>query len=73
MPWDKLSVYLACMEPSYIISRIRGMTVPELLDAIADAKAGKPFDIYDQLEPDLIDRTTDALADFIEAVEALNK
>ena len=57
------------MEPSYIIQRLREMTVPELLDAIADAKAGKPFDIYESLSPTVIDNATDALADFIEAVE----
>ncbi len=49
------------------------MTVPELLDALAEAKAGKPFDIYAFLDPGLIDRLTDALADFIEAVEATQK
>lgn len=45
------------------------MTVPELLDAIAGAKAGKPFDIYEHLNPGLIDSVSDSLADFIEAVE----
>lgn len=47
------------------------MTTPEILDAIAEAKAGKPFDIYEHLDPGLIDRMTDAVADFTEAVERI--
>ncbi len=58
------------MEPSYISNRLREMSVPELLDAIACAKAGKPFDIYEHLEPGIIDKTTDAIAEFILSVES---
>ena len=44
------------MEPSYIIARLRWITVPELLDAIAEANYGKPVDISEDLQPELIDR-----------------
>ena len=59
------------MEQSYIIARLRWITVPELLDAIAEANYGKTVDIYEYLAPDLIDRVTDALGDFIDAVKKI--
>ena len=37
------------------------MTMPGLLDAIAEANAGEPIDIYEHLQPDLIDKTTDTI------------
>ena len=49
------------------------MTLPELLDALAEAHAGKRIDIYEQLDPLLIDTTTDAVWAFIEAVQQLKK
>ena len=57
------------MEQAYIIQRLKEIRVPELLDALAEAGAGQPIDIYEYLDPLLIDRTTDALADFMDAVK----
>jgi len=61
------------MEQSYFIDRLHWITVPELLDAIAEANYGKPVDIYEHLQPELIDRMTDAVADFIEAVKKIDR
>jgi len=61
------------MEQAYIIARLKEITIPELLDAIAEANAGEAVDIYEQLSPDLIDKTTDTLWEFIEAVKAIKK
>ena len=61
------------MEQAYIIFRLKEMTIPELLDALAEAWHGKPMDIYDLLDPELIDSTTDALADFREAIMKIEK
>jgi hypothetical protein len=61
------------MEQAYIIARLKEITVPELLDAIAEANAGEPVDIYEYLPPLLIDQVTDALADFIDAVKQIKK
>lgn len=61
------------MEQAYIIARLKEMTIPELLDALAEAHAGKVIDIYEYLQPDLIDRTTDSIWEFIEAVKQLKK
>jgi hypothetical protein len=61
------------MEQAYIIDRLKEMTMPELLDALAEAYAGKAIDIYEYLEPDLIDKTTDTIWEFIEAVKRLKK
>jgi len=41
---------------------------PNNLNAIAEAHAGEAIDIYDHLNPLLIDKTTDVLWEFIEAV-----
>ena len=49
------------MEQAYIIARLKEMTTPELLDAIAEANAGEVIDIYEYLDPGLIDRTTDTV------------
>ena len=57
------------MEQAYIIARLKEMTMPELLDAIAEAHAGEAIDIYEHLDSSLIDRTTDTLWEFIEAVK----
>jgi len=59
------------MEQAYIIDRLRAMTMPELLDAIAEAHAGNAINIYDDIEPALIDKTTDAIWAFIEAVKQI--
>lgn len=59
------------MEQAYIIARLKEITVPELLDAIAEANAGDPVDIYEHLPPALIDQVTDALGDFIDAVKQI--
>ena len=61
------------MEQAYIIARLKEMTVPELLEALAEAYAGDPLDIYEYLQPDLIDKTTDALADFREMVKRVKR
>lgn len=61
------------MEQAYIIARLKEITIPELLDALAEANAGEPIDIYEQLPPDLIDKTTDTLWEFIDAVKQLKK
>lgn len=61
------------MEQAYIIARLKDMTMPELLDALAEAHAGKPVDIYEYLQPGLIDRTTDTICEFIEAVKQIDK
>jgi len=52
---------------------LKEITVPELLDAIAEANAGEPVDIYEHLQPDLIDKVTDAMWDFIDAVKQIKK
>jgi len=57
------------MEQAYIISRLKEISIPELLDAIAEAHAGRPLDIYEYLPPGLIDKTTDTLFEYIEAVK----
>lgn len=61
------------MEQAYIISRLKEITMPELLDALAEAHAGKAVDIYEHLQPDLIDRTTDTIWEFIEAVKNIKE
>jgi hypothetical protein len=61
------------MEQAYIIARLKEITMPELLDAIAEAHAGEPVDIYEHLQPGLIDRTTDTIWEFIEAVKQIKK
>jgi len=57
------------MEQAYIIARLKEMTMPELLDALAEAHAGEAIDIYEHLAPELIDKTCDTLWEFIEAVK----
>ena len=49
------------------------MTLPELLDAIAAAHAGETIDIYEYLEPTIIDKKTDTLYEFIDAVKSIKK
>jgi len=61
------------MEQAYFIARLKEITMPELLDAIAEANAGEPIDIYEHLPPLLIDKTTDTLYEFIDAVKQINK
>jgi len=61
------------MEQSYILARLKEITIPDLLDAIAEAHAGKAIDIYERLPPDLIDKTTDSLWEFIDAIKKLEK
>lgn len=61
------------MEQAYLIARLKEMTMPELLDALAEAHAGKPIDIYEHLEPAVIDKATDTIWEFIEAVKQLKK
>ena len=61
------------MEQAYIIDRLKEITIPELLDAIAEANAAKAVGIYDLLPPDLIDRTTDTQWEFIEAVKLIKE
>ncbi len=61
------------MEQAYIIARLKEITIPELLDALAEANAGEAIDIYEHLDPGLIDKTTDALWEFISTVKQLKK
>lgn len=61
------------MEQAYIIARLKEMTLPELLDALAEAHAGEPIDIYEHLSPELIDKTTDTIWEFIEGVRQPKK
>lgn len=61
------------MEQAYIIARLKEITITELLDAIAEANAGEPIDIYEHLPPDLIDKTNDTLGNFIDAVKQIKK
>lgn len=61
------------MEQAYIIARLKEMTIPELLDALAEAHAGEPLDIYENLPPELIDKTTDTLWEFIDATRQIKK
>jgi len=61
------------MEQAYIIARLKEMTVPALLDALAEAHAGEAIDIYEHLEPGIIDKTTDTIWEFIEAVKSIKK
>ena len=61
------------MEQTYFIARLKDITMPELLDAMAEANAGKRIDIYELLAPDLIDKTTDTLYEFIDAVKGVKK
>ena len=39
------------MEQAYIFSRLKEMTIAELLDAIAEANPGNPIGIYEYLDP----------------------
>lgn len=61
------------MEQAYIIARLKEMTMPELLDALAEAHAGEAIDIYEYLDPGLLDKTTDTIWEFIEAVRSVKK
>ena len=61
------------MEQAYIIARLKEMTMAELLDALAEAYAGEAIDIYEHLQPGLIDKTTDTIWEFIEAVNQSKK
>ena len=61
------------MEQAYIIFRLKEITIPELLDAIAEANAGKAVDIYEHLNPELIDKITDTLGEFIDAVKQIKE
>lgn len=61
------------MEQAYIIARLKEMTMPELLDALAEAHAGEAIDIYEHLDPLLIDKATDAIWEFIEAIKQIKK
>ena len=61
------------MEQAYIIARLKAITIPELLDALAEANAGEPIDIYEHLPPDLIDNVTDTVWEFIDAVKQIKK
>ncbi len=61
------------MEQAYITARLKEMTMPELLDALAEAHAGEAIDIYEHLDPLLIDKTTDAIWEFIEAIKQIKK
>lgn len=61
------------MEQAYIIARLKEITVPELLDAIAEAHAGEAVDIYEHLPPELSDRTVDTIWDFIDAIKQIKK
>lgn len=61
------------MEQAYIIARLKEITIPELLDALAEANTGRPVDIYEQLPPLLIDQVTDALWNFIDAVKNIKE
>ncbi len=61
------------MEQAYIIARLKEMTMPGLLDAIAEANAGEAIDIYAHPDAVLIDRTTDIIWEFIEAVRSIKK
>lgn len=61
------------MEQAYIIARLKEITIPELLDALAEAHAGQPVDIYEHLPPLLIDQLTDTLWEFMEAVKKIEK
>ncbi|HEY5969358.1 MAG TPA: hypothetical protein VIU35_15370 [Chitinophagaceae bacterium] len=61
------------MEQAYIIARLKEMTMPELLDAIAEAHAGEVIDIYEHLDPILIDKATDTIWEFVEAVKSIKK
>ncbi len=61
------------MEQAYIIARLKAITIPELLDALAEANAGEPAGIYEHLLPDLIDKTTDTIWEFIDAVKQIKK
>jgi hypothetical protein len=60
------------MEQTYILNRLKEMTIPEFLDAIAEAYSGKAVDIYDHLPPATIDKITDSLFEFIEEVKKIN-
>jgi len=57
------------MEQAFIIARLKDITIPELLDALGEAWSGKLVDIYEVVDPLLIDKVTDALADFRDAVK----
>ena len=61
------------MEQAYIIARLKEMTTPELLDALAEAYAGKSIDIYEYLPPLLIDKVIDTLWEYIDAVKQIKK
>jgi len=47
------------MEQAHNIASIKEITIPELLNAIAEAHAGQAVAIYEHLDPALIDKTTE--------------
>lgn len=57
------------MDQTYIIARLKEITIPELLNA----HAGEPTDIYGCLPPDLIDKITNTWWEFIDAVKQIKK
>ena len=61
------------MKQAYITARLKEITIPELPDVLAEAHAGEAIDIYEHLPPELIDKTTDTLWEFIDAVKQLKK
>ena len=61
--WNKL----------YIIFFLIEITMPELLDALAEANAVNAVDIYEYLYPELIDKITDTSGEFIDAVKQIKE
>jgi hypothetical protein len=61
------------MEQAYIIARLKEMTMPECWMPIAEAHAGEAIDIYEHIRTSLIDKTTDTIWEFIEAVKSIKK
>lgn len=61
--WNKL----------YIIFLLIEITMPELLDALAEANAVNAVDIYEYLYPELIDKITDTSGEFIDAVKQIKE
>jgi len=61
------------MEHDIVILHLKEMTVAEILDVIAEAHAGNKVDVYEHLQPELIDKATDTLWEFISAVKEIKK
>ena len=61
------------MEQDCIIARLIEITIPGLPDDFAGDNTGEAVVIFEYLSPDLIDKTTDTLWEFIDTVKQIKR